>query len=359
MQLTEFINQYHSHNTPFVCFRLPLTTEPTTLIGGSFSKGYQPNKNQPTQFVFAPFDTENEPIQFFNPEKIFTGWDIDKDSFNSDTPKSLPHIFPDKPVITDYETYTLHALKFIHAMQQHEVEKVVLSRVKEYTLKNDFRVGEIFKKACTAYPAAFVYLLNDGNGQVWFGASPETLLKVSAGNGSTMALAGTQAIDNQPLENMVWGEKEIREHEFVIDFIREILQKNKVENLHEGKPWTVQAGRFAHLQTDFTFIIPGNSGTFNIAKALHPTPAVCGLPQKEAFHKIISTENHNRSYYTGFLGIQDNQENCQFFVNLRCMQIIDNKAYIYVGGGLTAQSDPLKEWNETELKAGTLLSLLE
>ncbi|NOU45505.1 MAG: isochorismate synthase [Bacteroidales bacterium] len=359
MLLTEFINQYSSHNIPFVCYRLPLTTEPTTLVGGSFSKAYQPDKNQPIQFVFAPFDTENEPIQFFNPEKTVTGWDIGEGFFNRNTPELLPLKFPDKPVITDYETYTLHALKFIHAMQKHEVEKVVLSRVKEYALKNDFRAGEIFRKACTAYPAAFVYLLNDGKGQVWFGATPETLLKVTAGNGSTMALAGTQAIDNQPLENMVWGEKEIKEHEFVIDFIREILQKNQVENLQEGKLKSVQAGKFAHLQTDFTFTVTGNTGTFNIAKALHPTPAVCGLPQKEAFRRIISTENHNRSYYTGFLGIQDNQDNCQFFVNLRCMQIIDNKAYIYVGGGLTAQSDPLKEWNETELKAGTLLTLFE
>jgi isochorismate synthase len=81
------------------------------------------------------------------------------------------------------------------------------------------------------------------------------------------------------------------------------------------------------------------------------------MPQQLSFRMINTTEKHTRNYYTGFLGIRDRNENCAFYVNLRCMQIIQDKAFIYVGGGLTEQSDPLQEWNETELKAGTMLSL--
>ncbi|MEM6517510.1 MAG: chorismate-binding protein, partial [Bacteroidota bacterium] len=112
---------------------------------------------------------------------------------------------------------------------------------------------------------------------------------------------------------------------------------------------------------------------------LHPTPAVCGFPKLDAKQFILENENYNRQYYTGFLGELNfknrrtrntnrrNVENSAYgsfrlesdlFVNLRCMQIIKNEAHIYVGGGVTRDSTPEKEWEETTNKAATMMDVL-
>jgi isochorismate synthase len=355
MLLTEIINTCFTNNLPFVSYRIPGTNDPILMTGGSFTSENIIPEGLKQQFVLAPFDTENNPIQYFNPENIVSGWEVD---LPTDEKWRIPDfISPEVPVITDFESYQLQAEKLIGAMKLHEVEKIVLSRVLQYQLKEEFRGGNIFEIACKKYPDAFVYILNDGHGQVWMGATPETLIQVSSGKGSTMSLAGTQSIEYQLIENIHWGQKELKEHQFVTDYIQESLQKTSVENLIVGETISVQAGKMAHLKTNFSFKVPEKQSVLNIALALHPTPAVCGMPQQLSFRMINTTEKHTRNYYTGFLGIRDRNENCAFYVNLRCMQIIQDKAFIYVGGGLTEQSDPLQEWNETELKAGTMLSL--
>ncbi|HLV50467.1 MAG TPA: chorismate-binding protein, partial [Flavobacterium sp.] len=98
---------------------------------------------------------------------------------------------------------------------------------------------------------------------------------------------------------------------------------------------------------------PNDFDVKNLIQNLHPTPAVCGLPKKEAFDFIWENEGYNREFYTGFIGIE--KENMKdYFVNLRCAQIFQNQIQIYVGGGITAESNPEKEWEETELKSGTI-----
>jgi isochorismate synthase len=117
----------------------------------------------------------------------------------------------------------------------------------------------------------------------------------------------------------------------------------------------------------------------DLVTALHPTPAVCGLPLTDAKRFIQDNEKYQRAYYTGFLGELNykeertrnrnrrNQENSAYrsvvrtselYVNLRCMQKVGDSFIIYVGGGITADSDPKKEWQETESKAQTMLRLL-
>jgi len=359
MLLTEFIHQCLATHIPFVSYKSAATAEPVTMMGAEFSAESKPHQNQDVAFILASFDKTLAPIQFFYPLYLATGWEIDPPFDLKKKAIILPDTPVEKPVVTDFKTYELQAEKLIKAMQRHEFDKVVLSRVIEYPLPDDFCAAHIFEKACAKYPNAFVYLLHDGNGLVWLGATPESLLQVRALIGSTMALAGTQAIDDQQVENIVWGEKEIKEQAFVTAYIRDVLHCQGLENLTESGPISVAAGKMAHLQTNFSFQMSENQSILDIAIALHPTPAVCGIPQREAFGMILATENHKRQYYTGFLGIRNGAGDCQLYVNLRCMQIIDNKAYIYVGGGITALSDPIKEWDETTLKAGTMLLLLE
>ena len=112
---------------------------------------------------------------------------------------------------------------------------------------------------------------------------------------------------------------------------------------------------------------------------MHPTPAVCGYPKQKAKDFILQNETYSRAYYTGFLGELNlkqsktrntNRRNVEnnayatvktysnFYVNLRCMQFKDDKALIYVGGGITKDSVAENEWEETLNKTKTIGNVL-
>ena len=91
---------------------------------------------------------------------------------------------------------------------------------------------------------------------------------------------------------------------------------------------------------------------------LHPTSAVCGMPKSQALQFITETETFDRSYYSGFLGPVNLAGSTDIFVNIRCMQLLPERAVLYSGAGITSESKPEKEWLETELKCDTLLNLV-
>ena len=126
-------------------------------------------------------------------------------------------------------------------------------------------------------------------------------------------------------------------------------------------------------------MIESSENLYPVIEALHPTPAVCGFPKQKAKEFILQHENYNRQYYTGFLGELNlkqsrtrntNRRNVEnnayavvktysnFYVNLRCMQLKNETALVYVGGGITRDSDPEKEWEETVNKTKTIGNVL-
>jgi isochorismate synthase len=181
------------------------------------------------------------------------------------------------------------------------------------------------------------------------GASPELLLKIQDGKLSTMALAGTKKIDNSQ-----WGNKELNEQKIVQEEIRKNLMPF-CKDLIFGKTKSSRAGNIDHIKT----IISGSSSSSprEIIKKLHPTPATAGVPRKKALLNIYSKEKHNRIFYSGYLGLINN-ENCNLYVNLRSMNIKNNVAKIFVGGGITKDSEPEKEWEEILQKSITMLNVL-
>ena len=101
-----------------------------------------------------------------------------------------------------------------------------------------------------------------------------------------------------------------------------------------------------------------------LIRALHPTPAVCGLPRGYAKKFILENEQYDRSFYTGFLGelnIKSDKKkviNSSLFVNLRCMNIDENRVSVFVGGGITKESIAKKEWEETVSKSKIMKRVL-
>jgi isochorismate synthase len=90
-------------------------------------------------------------------------------------------------------------------------------------------------------------------------------------------------------------------------------------------------------------------------EALHPTPAVCGLPKQEAREFILAHEGYDRRYYTGFVGMLDLASATDLYVNLRCMQChADGQVTLYAGGGILPSSQCGKEWEESRQKMKTM-----
>ena len=255
------------------------------------------------------------------------------------------------PPQASHKLFTENVKRIIHLIGLNGLLKVVVSRVSKATLPKTRRM-EFFNHLCKVYPNAFVYYFEDPILGAWIGASPEILLRRIDQQYFVMSLAGTQKKD----ENREWTEKERVEHQLVADFILEKIQDFGAENIEISGPYAQVAGPVKHLRTDLSFNMNVALET-SLIGALHPTPAVCGMPRDMAMETYSQLEQHQRELYTGYIGLfQKNQS--YSYVNLRCAQMIENDIYIYVGAGITHESDPESEWQETENKLKTLLDQL-
>jgi len=251
------------------------------------------------------------------------------------------------------------AINFIRATG---IAKVVVSRTASMPLSASFDPVTTFLGLCSRYPHAFVSLVAIPGVGTWLGATPEVLLTLDDSGVTTMALAGTQRRPvDLPLDAVKWGRKETVEQEMVGAYIRSFFAEADIANVQECGPQTVAAGSVVHLQTIFRVDLPEHERLVlanRVLDDLHPTSAVCGMPKHQALEFILAREGYDRSFYSGFLGPVHIHGQSSLYVNLRCMQLGAEQAHLYVGAGITADSDPAAEWRETALKAETMLAVL-
>ena len=407
---------------PFVAYRKPVVPNSPGVIKAFLQKDpelYSTTDYLESGFVFAPFD-EKEPAILIPGE--FSDY-LETTFNNSETSKLSKITDPGNSENSlEKEKHIKLVQKGIDSIKNKSFKKVVLSRKEIIQIPASTKPEpiEIFRDLTEKYPEAFAYIWFHPKVGLWLGATPETLLEVERNRYKTMALAGTQKYEGTLDVN--WGEKEKEEQQFVTDSILEDLKpiSNKIEIT---SPYTAKAGGLLHLKTDISCTdaefrvstdsdseshISGADAEFRVSSdsdleshisgadaefrvsteagnmkklimALHPTPAVCGLPKAPAKKFILENENYNREFYTGFLGElnlkktvqrssnRKNRENQAYasitktsalFVNLRCMKLEDNKAVLFVGGGITKDSDPVAEWEETSNKAQTMKRVL-
>ncbi len=337
--------------SPFVLYRLPQKNKYNLILDKEVYSVSDLSKITNKSFVFAPFETKpGLPIWVFDLSKQTT---LNKNEL-ADIQLDNMDYYSDKPIITSKKQHQKKVDQIVKKIQQKEIGKAVLSRVKEVERRAKSLI-DIYLQLCDNNPNAFVYLLQLSNGEMWCGASPELLADFNSRNLETMALAGTQLLQNKKLEDIQWETKDIDEQIWVQQHIEKIFNTEKL-TFEKGETMTSLAGHLAHIKTDYSI----NTSPFSaqkVLKQLHPTPAICGQPTHKAKEIIKKTESHQRRYYSGFLGTY-NSDRFQLFVNLRCMQIQKDFYYLYIGGGITADSIAELEWQETENKSQTLLKLL-
>ena len=304
--------------------------------------------------MVAPYDAD-APVLWLNAGKIAEGFDLDANCPDGINPVDFKLSDPVVKKIGKTE-YILQVQEAIAHIKSGEAVKIVISRqlIHEWPGASQ-KAGLLFRNLCRQFPDAFVYLANIPDVGLWTGATPEVLLKSNDGTVSTMSLSGTRK--TQKLSSP-WGKKEINEHLWVSRYIAETLEAAGCELVDVSPIHTMVAGSVEHLITNYSARCPDNQLPALI-NALHPTPAVCGWPTAVAARLISDIEQYDRSFYTGYLGPVWNAGSFHLFVNLRCMHLINNKAVVYVGGGITTDSDPETEWEETVMKSRTMLGAIE
>ncbi len=381
-----------SEGFPIALWRLPKTTKKQLIIdlSGRASRMKVDLEEMPSGFVMSPFQGESLFIKsdlhysFSSDNQQVNDNNVEQQVFekqylvciNDDeiTDKKTPQIHPDFDVeeksFGRYNEMLFAEMvsSAINQIENGEVQKVVLSRTKNITLPDAFEVVEAFQKLCLAYPNAFISLVYLPEHQCfWLGATPETLVSIDKdGKFRTMSLAGTQSAIGVNGETLLsaeirWSHKEIEEQAFVSRYIIECFKKIRLREYHESGPKTVQAGNLMHLRTDYMVdtkeVNFPQLGTVML-ELLHPTSAVCGMPKVPALRIIAEQELHDREFYSGFLGPVNMNEESYLFVNLRTMKIAGNEAIFYAGCGITEDSNPVKEWYETEMKIETLMRVI-
>ena len=305
--------------------------------------------NKQNGFVIAPFRvSETCPIFLIETceENIFKIPDVVVANGKNENIREKPS-----------SNYRLRFKMFIQALADKEFEKLVLSYCLTIPRKNGFSSEDVFYRACKRYIHSYMYLFHTPQTGTWMGNSPEILLSGKKNEWHTVALAGTQLLRNGQLPE-IWDEKKRKEQQLVTDYIRNCLLSYNVCTNESGS-YSVQAGELAHLKTDFHFSLSDNQNLGELLNILHPTPAVCGLPKEKAIRFINDNEGYDRRCYSGFIGCMNPDEQTDLYVNLRCMQIEDNRLLLYAGGGLIASSDLEEEWMETEDKLQTILRIIE
>lgn len=335
---------------PFVVYRKPNSK---TLVG-IFQENdhlYSSEDFSEKAFVFAPFSGTALTFPFEKCEIKYNSVYFKKE-FQPSAIDDLENIF-------QKEHFVQLVQKGINAIKDGVFNKLVLSR-KEQIHRQDSNLFEVFEKMLYSYSTAFCYWWHHPKIGTWLGATPEKLFSATESSFQTMALAGTQAYKGT--EEVIWKNKERKEQEFVTDYILDQLQKETAE-INKTKPYTSRAGNLLHLRTDIDGVLHENANLKNIINILHPTPAVCGLPKDLAKAFIETSEGYDRSFYTGFLGeinqnFSTNERETHLYVNLRCMEIENENINIYVGCGVTKDSNPFAEWEETVNKTKTMKAIL-
>lgn len=319
----------------YISYRLPFETHEKTFVGDVIPYKNIKDVELKSGFILNSFDHSKNYFVKNLKEIELTDFDL----FYSDT----SHFCISKI------DYIRDCGSLINTLNNSDIDKVVLSRVKKIDLNKT--PIDIYNQLNKTYKNSFNYLISIDNVGSWIGATPETLVEIDNKFIKTVSIAGTKTIDNKE-----WGEKEIEEQQMVSVFIERLL-KNQLTEFKIGDTETITAGEVQHIKTEISGFLKNKNDWTKTVRALHPTPATCGLPKIKAQSIIKSIEKHDRKFYTGFLG--PISENCkQLFVNLRCMEVQRNSAFLFLGGGITAQSVAKDEWNETENKAKTLLSVI-
>lgn len=363
---------------PFVLYRLPEGTPQLMVLtqGKPLSFTALSDLDVASGFVMAPFDLNGSHPMVLWPNASClkaSGWpDITTcltELLSAPDWAALKAQVEQAPLLAPGTINTMGAgpyrsdfAQFSAALHAGLFQKLVLSSYFEQE-SSCFYVLDNFMRACAVKPELMVVLAQAPQVGTWFVATPEVLVRTlpQSSRLHTMSLAGTMPYCAENMELAAWSHKNREEQALVTSYLTAILG----DDYEAHGPYPVKAGSVVHLRTDLTFT--PKQGLSALLAALHPTPAVCGLPKAAALDFIVEHESYQRSYYAGFLGeMQCPKSGTNLFVNLRTIELLAQQGVwgpwtfrSYVGGGLLAASNEDSEYAEICAKNRSVLSNLK
>ncbi|MEA3641133.1 MAG: isochorismate synthase [Lamprobacter sp.] len=244
------------------------------------------------------------------------------------------------------------------------LQKVVLSRRLDVAGTRCFDVDRLLGALSCLFPSCQVVQLRR-NGSSFVAATPERLLSQHGREIEVDAIAGTADRDADSKIDAALGQalrvsdKNLREHQFVIDAIREALASCSTEMDAPAEPQLMQLSNAQHLWSPIRARADAGIDLFELAERLHPTPATNGQPRHTARGWLQDIEPFERGWYTGAAGTLDPDLSGELWVLLRCARVCGHRAELYAGAGIVKGSDPATEWDETEAKLRAILSALQ
>lgn len=269
-------------------------------------------------------------------------------------------------------------LSFTSNFTQAEYEAVV-EKAKQYIregdlfqvvpsqrLSADFPVDPFhyYRHLRVTNPSAYLYYLPFPDVTV-IGSSPESLVRVKGDTVTTNPIAGTRrrglndSEDDHLAEELINDEKEIAEHQMLIDLGRnDIGRVAEIGSVHVPLFMTIERYRFVmHIVSLVEGKLRSDKTAMDALKSTLPAGTVSGAPKIRAMTRIYEWEPVKRSIYAGAVGYLSCDNQADFAIAIRTMVVKDKKAYVQAGGGVVYDSDPTSEYMETLQKAKALLEV--
>ncbi|MFB6129513.1 MAG: isochorismate synthase MenF, partial [Salinigranum sp.] len=250
-----------------------------------------------------------------------------------------------------------------------ELRKVVLAQALDVTLDAPLSVPDVLARLGETYPECHRFLVEPDPGEgrpraSFFGATPERLVSLRGRDVETGALAGTTGRGDTPEEDawlreeLLGSDKNVHEHELVVEAICDQLAP-LAGSVETGERTVRRLATVQHLFTPIAAELDADEHVLSLVEALHPTPAVGGLPPARALETIRETEPFDRGWYAAPVGWFDAEGEGTFAVALRSAVAEGTSATLFAGVGVVADSDPDSEWDEAQLKYRPILDELE
>ncbi|PWW67072.1 isochorismate synthase [Actinokineospora spheciospongiae] len=269
--------------------------------------------------------------------------------------------------------YTAAVRRALDLIDDGDLDKVVLGRCLDLLADTPVAVPALLARLVRADPAAHAFAVDvsapgDPAPRTLLGASPELLVSRYGAEVVANPLAGSLPRVADEDENrrrraaLLASAKDRAEHAHVAAGVAEVLGRF-CSDLHvPAEPSVIGTPTMWHLSTRVTGRVadptdPGSSA-LALAEALHPTPAVCGVPVVRARDAIADLEPLDRGHFTGLVGWTDLNGDGEWVVTIRCAEVCDRSVRLFAGAGVVAGSDPAAELAETGAKFRTLLRAL-
>lgn len=307
-----------------------------------------------------PFNPD-APAQLYRPEHY--SWEEE-----APTQENLPLAQPQKITGLTNPNFKAAVAEAVALMNQGHLEKVVLARLLniDYSPENPLHPAAVLNNLLVQQPRAYVFSMRLGPETYLMGASPELVFKAENGQLTTHPLAGSAprrreesaTEDAQAGEELMRSPKNRAEHATVVEDIKNRLSPLTQDLTVPAVPSLVATPQLWHLGTAMSGLLKPGISSLDGARAIHPTPAICGAPRERALELLQKLEGFDRGFFGGLVGWMDAEGNGEWALVLRCAQLSPQKATLFAGCGIVKDSRPEAEHAETATKLASFAQAL-